>query len=742
MPGSNGEKSFCFFFFRKRRIFFPVLTQIPRAWAIAWLLATLALPWYGQEKLLAAIGTGAALPLIAEAFARPWLLPLPAAALLAAIAVWRNAPRLLVGACLLGLGWLFVESLAINHRGWVWGWLAGLGDDVRQPALGWGALGYACAAVILLAVGLARQGWCRGDVFVLGSILLIAGAILLFVFWPVAIVLLSALQDNDGGFAPALFTEKFTDRSIWGLECLAGAGSCGAAWNTLFLAVVVGLLSTLLGLAFALVALRTGLPPTGPIRMLSLLPVITPPFVIGLALIIMFGRSGFVTTFLYQNFDIPRSRWLYGWPGVTLAQLLAFTPIAFLILVGVLQGVAPSLEEAAGTLRAGRWRIFRTITWPLIRPGVANAFLIGVIESMADFGNPLMLGGSFNVLSTEIFFAVVGAAHDQGRAAVLAMVLLGFTLAAFGAQRWWIGDRNYTTVSGKGDGGVAPPLPLLLRGACYATVLPWLLLTIVVYGIILGGGFVVQVGRDHTPTWKYFLTAFSIDHGVGGWFLSGSAWSSFITTMQLSVISMPLTAALGLLTAWLLARQQFRGRAGFEYLTMLSFAIPGTVIGVAYILAFNTPPVELTGTGIVLVLAFMFRNMPVGIRAGLASLAQIDKSLDEASLTLGARSWRTFRLVILPILRPAIVAAMIYSFVRAVTSVSAVIFLTTAEYQLATVYIVGRAEIGEHGIALAYSAVLIAVMVGALFAIRAFVGEQRIGRRSANTGTSIGLGAS
>ncbi|MCC6718050.1 MAG: iron ABC transporter permease [Acetobacteraceae bacterium] len=684
------------------------------------------------------------MPLAMVAWARPWLLPLLAVPLVALAASWRDAPRLLVAVSLAGLAWLCLESLAITHRGWAWAWIGGLlGAAPTQPALGWGALGYALACTMLAAAGLARRGWCRGDMFVLGAILLILGAILIFVFWPVMTVLISAVRDNDGAFAPVLFWEKFSDRSIWGLECLSDARSCGAAWNTLFLAVLVGVLSTLLGLAFALVALRTGLPLKGPIRLLSLLPIITPPFVIGLALIIMFGRAGFITSFLYQTFDIPRSRWLYGWPGVAIAQLLAFTPIAFLVLVGVLQAVAPSLEEAAGTLRAGRWHIFRTITWPLIRPGLANAFLIGFIESMADFGNPLMLGGSFNVLSTDIFFAVVGAAHDQGRAAILGIVLLAFTMAAFTSQRLWVGTRSYTTVTGKGDGGVPPPLPLGLRAACYATVLPWLALTVVVYGIILGGGFVVSVGRDHTPTLKYFLTAFSIDRGVGGWFLSGSAWSSFLTTMQLSVIAMPLTAALGLLTAWLLARQEFRGRGAFEFLTMMSFAIPGTVIGISYILAFNTPPVELTGTGTILVLAFMFRNMPVGIRAGIASLAQIDKSLDEASLTLGARSGRTFRLVILPILRPAIIAAMVYSFVRAVTAVSAVIFLTTAQYQLATVYIVGRAEIGEYGIALAYSAVLIVVMVAALIAIRALVGEQRIGRRQADTGAvPIGLSAS
>jgi iron(III) transport system permease protein len=147
-------------------------------------------------------------------------------------------------------------------------------------------------------------------------------------------------------------------------------------------------------------------------------------------------------------------------------------------------------------------------------------------------------------------------------------------------------------------------------------------------------------------------------------------------------------------------------------------------------MAFNTPPIELTGTATILIIAFVFRNMPVGIRAGLANLRQIDSSLDEASLTLGASTPGTLRRVILPILRPAIVTSMVYAFVRAVTSVSAVIFLVSGEYSLATVYIVGRAEFGEYGLAIAYSAVLIVIIVLALALIQALVGERRIGRRS------------
>ncbi|MFQ5438299.1 MAG: ABC transporter permease, partial [Paracoccaceae bacterium] len=192
----------------------------------------------------------------------------------------------------------------------------------------------------------------------------------------------------------------------------------------------------------------------------------------------------------------------------------------------------------------------------------------------------------------------------------------------------------------------------------------------------------------------------------------------------------PLTAALGLITAYLLTRQSFVGRNAFEFGTMLSFAIPGTVIGVSYIMAFNVPPIELTGTGIILVVSFIFRNMPVGVRAGIASMSQLDRSLDEASLTLGANSWQTFRRIILPLLRPAILAALVYSFVRAMTAISAVIFLVSAEHNMATAYIIGRVENNDYGLAIAYSTTLIVVMLAAVGLLQLAVGKTRIGRRA------------
>jgi iron(III) transport system permease protein len=450
-----------------------------------------------------------------------------------------------------------------------------------------------------------------------------------------------------------------------------------------------------------------------------------------MALIVLFGRTGIVTTLLWEWFAIPRSRWIYGLPGVLLAQVLAQAPIAFLLLDGALRAISPSLEEASSTMGARRFTVFRTVTWPLLRPALAAAFLLGFVESLADFGNPLVLGGDFDVLSTRIFFAIAGARHDPGRAAALALLLLLLTFGAFALQALWLGKRRYTTVTGKGDSGLPAPLPKGLKFTAAAIVWPWIIFTAVVYGIILVGGFVHDIGRgDMSFTWRHLTTAFEVEW-QDGMALRGSAWDSLLTTLEVAAISAPLTAGLGILLAWLIARQEFRGRRLLEFMTMLSFAIPGTVVGVSYIMAFNVPPVELTGTALILILCFVFRNLPVGVRGGIAALAQIDRSLDEASATMGASAVQTLRRVVLPLMRPAIITALAFSFVHAMTAVSAVIFLVSARHNLATVYIVGRVEAGEMALAIAYSTVLILIMLVVVLGIEKLVGRAEMARRAA-----------
>ncbi|WP_062118184.1 ABC transporter permease [Aureimonas sp. AU40] len=707
------------------------------------LLALALLPWYGIEGGLLSLGWleayplgGPGAPALAQIVLRPapWLLlPIPPFAL--AIALRFQTPGRARGGRIaalgaLGLAALVVEGLSIGYGGWNWsGWEALFGPLADgQPPFGLGAFALACTFLLLIAFGAAERGWLRGDAFVLSAITFVVALVSAFVLYPLASLFIGAFQATDGSFDATSFTRNIRDPSIWSLGCLTGSGTCGLAWRTMFLATMTGLGTTVLGLAFALVATRTRFPFKRILRLLTILPIITPPFVIGLALILLFGRSGVVTTGIASLTGLDGGRWLYGMPGIWIAQMLSFTPIAFMVLIGVVEGISPSMEEAAQTMRADRWRTFWTVSFPLMRPGLANAFLVGFIESMADFGNPLVLGGSHGVLSTEIFFAVVGAQNDPARAAVLALVLLGFTLSAFLLQRLWLKGKSYTTVTGKGDSGRHVALDARLRLGSYAMVVPWVLFTLTVYAMILVGSVVRTLGLDNTLTLDHYRKAFSVAVGEGGLRWTGVAWNSFWTTMEIALIAAPLTAAVGLLSAYLLVRQRFAGREGLEFLLMLSFAIPGTVIGVSYVLAFNLPPIEMTGTAAILVVCFIFRNMPVGVRGGIAAMSQLDRSLDEASLTLGANTFTTLRRVVLPLLRPAITGALVYSFVRSITSISAVIFLVSAEYNMATSYIVGLTENGEYGVAIAYSAMLIVVMIAVIGLFQLVVGQRTLRR--------------
>jgi len=632
-----------------------------------------------------------------------------------------------------GFTLLAFQGLAITFSGWSWAISEALFGALPdgQPSMGAGAVVAGIVFVLFFSFGLADRGVMKGDAFVVSAISMLVVLVAVFVFYPVGSMFIAAFQSVDGSFDPSGFLNTIQDSSVWSLGCVVGGERCGVAWRTLWLAIMTAGGATLLGLCFALVATRTRFPFKKGLRLLTILPIITPPFVVGLALTLLFGRAGVVTQLAASALGIEPGRWLYGLTGIWIAQVLSFTPISFLVLIGVVEGVSPSMEEASQTLRADRWRTFWRVSLPLMKPGLANAFLISFIESMADFGNPMVLGGSHGVLSTEIFFAVVGSQNDPARAAVLAMILLAFTMSAFLAQRLWLQGKSYATVTGKGDSGAHAALPRGLSIAVHSIVIPWALFTVVVYAMILFGGFVRTWGLDNSLTFQHYISAFSIGWREGGgiaW--TGVAWNSFWTTMEIALISAPLTAAVGLLTAYLIVRQKFVGRGVFEFALMLSFAIPGTVIGISYIMAFNLPPLEMTGTALILIACFVFRNMPVGVRGGVAAMSQLDKSLDEASLTLRANSFRTVRKVILPLLRPAITAALVYSFVRAITSISAVIFLVSAEYNMSTAYIVGLVENGEYGVAIAYSSALIVVMVIVIGGFQLLVGERRLRREN------------
>jgi iron(III) transport system permease protein len=610
------------------------------------------------------------------------------------------------GLVVLAAAWLAFSLVRLDrpHRPALWGGAAGCililwltwTAAVKPYAFGPGAMLALAVCLLVLAHGLSRGGQIRADTFVAASILALAFFVLLFILYPIFAVLRHSVMDA-GGLRLGLLLETLNRYTALGR----------VVRNSVGLAVFVGVTSTLIGLAFALAAARSRSRLTVLLRAFSLLPIITPPFVVGMAIILLFGLQGFVTSQLLGL----KTRGIFGFPGLALAQTLSFAPVAFLVIASVVESVNPALEEASLTLRAGRWGTFWNVTLPLLRPGLANAFLLTIIESLADFGNPIILGGEFEVLSTEIYFAIIGR-FDQTLAATLGLILLAFSLATFLLQRYWLGERSYVTVTGKPPSGTAMPLPRVLEIGLLAFCAAWCAFTLVIYVSVVSGGFVEIWGINNAFTLRHYRQ------------LLRDGMDALRTTLILAGISSPLTAAVGILLAYLVVRHRFPGRGLLEFTSMLSFAVPGTVIGIGYIMAFNQSPFLLTGTATILVISFIFRNMPVGIRSGIAALAQIDQALEEASVTLRASFATTVRRVVLPLIRPAIVSALVFSFVRAVTAISAVVFLVSAKWQLSTKVILDQAENGRYGLATAYSTVLILIMAAAIACMYLIVGKR------------------
>jgi len=590
------------------------------------------------------------------------------------------------------------------ERGAIWGGVIGCllvlwltrTAGVKPYAFGPGALLALGTCLLVLAFGLSRAGYIRADTFVAASILALGFFIFLFILYPLFSVLRQSVMD-ERGLRPELLLETLGRYTAL----------MRVVRNSLGLALFVGVTSTLIGLAFALAAARSRSSLTVILRAFSLLPIITPPFVVGLSIILLFGLQGFVTSRLLGL----QTRGIFGFPGLALAQTLSFAPVAFLVIASVVESVNPALEEASLTLRAGPWETFWKVTLPLLRPGLANAFLLTIIESLADFGNPIVLGGEFEVLSTEIYFSIIGR-FDQTLAATLGLILLSFSLTTFLLQRYWLGERSYVTVTGKPPSGTAMPLPRGLEIGLLTFCGLWCLFTLTVYAFVAFGGFVEIWGINNAFTLRHYHQ------------LLRDGMDALQTTLLLAAISAPLTAAVGILLAYVVVRHDFAGRGALEFTSMLSFAVPGTVIGIGYILAFNQSPFLLTGTASIIVISFIFRNMPVGIRSGVAALAQIDRALEEASVTLRASFATTIRRVVLPLIRPAIISALVFSFVRAVTAISAVVFLVSAKWQLSTKVILDQAENGRYGLATAYSTVLIVIMAVAIAGMYLAVGKR------------------
>jgi iron(III) transport system permease protein len=495
-----------------------------------------------------------------------------------------------------------------------------------------------------------------------------------------------------------------------------------AFWNSLLLATLVGCLGTALGFLFAYAAARAGLrrPWSALLDAAVILPLVSPPFTTAIAMIFSFGPRGLITYHLLGLRHVSA----YGLPTTLLAETLTYFPIAYLTLRAVLAGIEASVEDMAFSLGASRARVFRTVTLPLAVPGIANAFLLLFAASLADFATPLILAGNaFPVLPTQAYLQITGLFDFTG-GAVLSFALLVPAFAVYLAQRAWVGRRYYVTVTGKpgaqSRGTTLAPWarwPLLAACAAVATIVVYF------YALLVYASVVRAFGGDETLTLAHYRTIFT------------SGWPAIRDTLIIAAIGTPLGGLYGIVVGYLLARRRFAGRRLMETLCMVNYALPGTIVGIAYLVAFNDPPVALTGGATVIVACYVFRYSPTGIRATVALLQQIDPSIEEASLGLGASSATTFRRVTLPLVLPAFFAGLTIVFIRSMTAISATIFLISIHWTLITVRILENMTELALGAAAAFSVLVVVIVFAAIALIRLALGRLR----ATDTGAMVAL---
>ena len=508
----------------------------------------------------------------------------------------------------------------------------------------------------------------------------------LFVIYPLLMMLSAAFLEEGRPTLDLLFH-------------ILGKPSTRAAFlNSLLLGALVGLVGTVLGFLFAFTVARGNLPPRW-VRLIdaaTLLPLISPPFTTSISFIFSFGPRGLITYHLLGLKGVN----VYGLTSTLAAEVLTYFPIAYLTLRPVLSGISGNLEEMAFGLGSRRLHTFRTVTLRLAVPGLANAFLLLFAASLADFATPLILAGNvFPVLPTEAYLQITGLFDLKG-GAILSVLLLVPAAIAYLLQRSWVARGHYVTVTGKAGPqssirSVTPAARAMLLAASAAVALFILYL----YGLLVFASLVAAFGADHTWTPRHYQVIFS------------DGRKAIIDTLIIALVGMPLGGLYGVLVGYLVTRGPGPGRQAMEIVSMINYALPGTIVGIAYLIAFNDPPIALTGTGLIIIACYVFRYSPAGIRTTIALMQQIDASLEEASRSLGAGSATTFRRVTLPLVMPAFLAGVGVVFIRSMTAISATIFLVSIGWTLITVRILENMTELSLGPAAAFSVFVIAVVM-------------------------------
>jgi iron(III) transport system permease protein len=515
-----------------------------------------------------------------------------------------------------------------------------------------------------------------------------------FLLYPILAVLLKSVRDPSGftlNYYRVFFKADYYYQSLY---------------NTLLLGAINTVVCVVIGFCMAYMTTRGPWLLRKPLKIISLIPLIAPPYLFALSLIIMFGRNGLVTRAL----DLPWQ--LYGFTGVVISQSLAFIPLAYMMIEGTLMSLNPNLEESAYDMGATEATILRTITIPLLAPGLLKAALLIFVMTIAEFGNAAILGGRTPFLAPDTYTVITGES-DFNMGSVLSVVLIAPCIIIFVVHNYLLEGKKFTTIGGK-------PVASEPRKITPLVLVPFVIITTVAagailacFGVVFAASFYKILGVTKDLVWSNYLD-----------FTSNQA---IYNSIRVSFVAAAIGAILGVLIAYVIVRGKFFGRAVIEIISLSGFALPGTVLGIGYLLAFSTPPLKLTGGIMILALNCVFRFIAVGVEAGISKLHQIHIEIEEASADLGASFLTTFYKIVLPIMFPAFIAGFLYTFMTAIVSLSAVVFLVSPGFDLAAVKIFDAAVYGEIGIASATTMKLVLIVMLCMLVLDFITKKTRLG---------------
>ena len=524
--------------------------------------------------------------------------------------------------------------------------------------------------------------------------ILIIASLLLFNVLPLIKILIQSFTDAGGTYSFGGYIRAFQFKQ-----------NRDALVHTLVSSFSAAAIATVIGFIFAYCACYIKMRAKRFFNVIAILPIISPPFSVALSIILLFGNKGLITHTILGL----ASNNIYGFGGLLFAQVFSFFPMAYLQLNGVLSTIDPSIEEAARDMGASRLQTFLKVTIPLSLPGIVNSFLLMFIKCAADFGNPMTIAGGYNTLATQIYYQAVGG-YELQRCTALAMLLLVLTMIVYLISKLFVEKRTFVTITGKATRERTMieekhiTIPLTVICCIFAVIVG------VIYVMIPVVSFVKLWGINYSLTFANYIEAWKIGK------------QALMDTVKLAVVTTPITGVIAMLMAFLIVRKKNPLNKPMEAIGMFGMIVPGTILGYAYVLLFNSAPLYLTGTFLILVASCCSRYLPVGLQSGITSLRQIDPSIEEAASDLGANSLQVFTKITLPLIKSSFFGGLVYTFVRTMTAMSALVFLVSARHKLLTISILDQVDRGRYGTASAMSTMLIVVVYIAILIIYRLLG--------------------